>query len=264
MLRTLLAHPLTKDLQIDDPRTTELRREIIRQKKFLRQIYQEWYSAIAMALPRSPGLVLELGSGAGFLKEFVSPLITSEAFFCSGVDIVLNGEEIPIAAAALRGIVMTDVFHHLPQPRRFFTEAARCVRPGGVVIMIEPWVTPWSRIIYTRLHHEPFNPEAEPWEFPPSGPLSGANSALPYMLFARDRAQFEREFPMWQIHSINPMMPFRYLVSGGMSMRSLMPGWSFKCWRVLESFLQPFVSQLAMFVYVELRRTENIPMKPMS
>src|SRR5262249_31802772 len=38
-------------------------------------------------------------------------------------------------------------------------QATRCVRSGGVVAMIEPWVTPWSRFVYTRLHHEPFQPE---------------------------------------------------------------------------------------------------------
>jgi len=43
--------------------------------------------------------------------------------------------------------------------RRFFTEAARCVCPGGVVAMIErghALVAP----DYPGVHHEPFNPEA--------------------------------------------------------------------------------------------------------
>jgi SAM-dependent methyltransferase len=254
MIRSLLAHPLTRALDIDDPRTTQLRREIIQEKPFLRQIYQEWYATIAGALPRSMGPVLELGSGAGFLKDFLPGLITSEIFYCPGVDVVLNGQDLPFAVGTLRGIVMTDVFHHLPHSLRFFTEAARCVRPGGVVAMIEPWVTPWSRLIYTRLHHEPFNPEANEWEFPTSGPLSGANGALPYILFARDRLSFEREFPMWQIQRITPMMPFCYLISGGVSMRSMMPGWSFKCWRGLENMLWPFMNKLAMFAFIVLQR----------
>src|SRR5262244_3270831 len=64
-------------------------------------------------------------------------------------------------------------------------QATRCVRLGGVVAMIEPWVTPWSRFVYTRLHHEPFQPEAEQWEFPVRRPRSGANGALPYIIFVR-------------------------------------------------------------------------------
>jgi hypothetical protein len=41
MLKSLLAHPLTCGLDLDDPRTTELRRRIIQEKSFLRQIYQD-------------------------------------------------------------------------------------------------------------------------------------------------------------------------------------------------------------------------------
>ena len=78
----------------------------------------------------------------------------------AGVDIVLDGLMLPLAGGVLRGIVMVDVLHHIPQPRRFFTEAARCVRPGGVIAMVEPWVTAWSKLIYGKLHHEPFRPEA--------------------------------------------------------------------------------------------------------
>jgi hypothetical protein len=57
--------------------------------------------------------------------------------------------------------------------------------------MIEPWVSTLSRPIYTRLHHEPFNPDAKDWSFPDTGPLSGANGALPWIIFQRDRHHFE-------------------------------------------------------------------------
>ncbi len=254
MLKSLLAHPLTRGLDLDDPRTTHLRREIIRRKNFLRRIYQEWYAIVAGALPPGRGATVELGCGPGFLKDFVPGLITSELFYSPGVDVVSSGLELPFAAGSIRGIVMVDVLHHLAQPRCFFAEAARCVRPGGIVAMIEPWVTPWSRLIYTRMHHEPFIPEATEWEFPAAGPLSGANGALPYILFARDRSRFEREFPMWGIRVIKPMMPFCYLVSGGVSMRSLMPGWSFGFWRGLENALAPWMESLAMFAYIVLAK----------
>jgi hypothetical protein len=120
--------------------------------------------------------------------------------------------------------------------------------------MIEPWVTPWSRWIYTRLHHEPFHPEALQWEFPAQGPLSGANGALPWIIFVRDRLQFEQEFPQWQIELIEPRMPFRYLISGGVSLRSLVPGWSFHLWRYTENALYYWINSLAMFAQIVLRR----------
>ena len=149
---------------------------------------------------------------------------------------------------------MTNVFHHISRPRRFLAEAARCVKPGGAIVMVEPWVTTWSRLVYTKLHHEPFEPGAEEWGFPESGPLSGANGALPWILLVRDRAQFEREFPIWQIHSIRAGMPFRYLLSGGVSLRSLMPGFTFGLWRMLENGIRPWMNSWGMFAEIVLQR----------
>jgi len=257
MLKELLAHPLTKGLDIDDPRTTHLRRQIVQEKTFLRRIYEEWYRSIAACLPAGDGAVLELGSGAGFMGDFVPNLITSELFYCPDIRMVLSGLSLPFRAGSLRGIVMTDVFHHLPQPRLFLGEAARCVRPGGVIAMVEPWVTAWSRFIYTRLHHEPFDPETALWELPASGPLSGANGALGWVIFARDRSKFEQEFPQWRIELIKPFMPFRYLVSGGVSLRGLAPGWSFSVFHAIESALERWHSLSAMFAQVVLRRLDH-------
>jgi SAM-dependent methyltransferase len=254
MIRTWLQHPLTRGLDLDNPRTTALRRQVIRDKAFLVDIYSDWYAAIAQALPGGPGAVLEIGSGAGFLDQFVPGSITSETFPCPGIRLVLDGLRLPFAGAALRGIVMTNVLHHLPQPRRFFSEASRCVRPGGVIVMIEPWVTKWSTFVYTRLHHEPFRADAQHWEFPSTGPLSGANGALPWILFERDRAVFEKEFPQWSVELVAPIMPFRYLLSGGVSLRNLMPAWSSGFWSGVERLLGARAARMAMFARIVLRR----------
>jgi SAM-dependent methyltransferase len=149
---------------------------------------------------------------------------------------------------------MTDVLHHVPDVGAFLGEAVRVLRPGGVVLMVEPWNTPFARVVWRRLHHEPFAPEAADWRFEPSGPLSGANTALPWMVFARDRARFEREFPQLDLVLVEPFMPFRYLVSGGISMRSLQPAWATVPWRFVEWMLSPAAPLLAMFARIELRR----------
>jgi ubiquinone/menaquinone biosynthesis C-methylase UbiE len=154
--------------------------------------------------------VLEIGSGSGFLRDICPNLIASEIFFCPGVSVVLDGQYLPFIDSSIGSIVMTDVLHHIPQPRYFFHEAVRCLKPSGKVIMIEPYVTFWSSLVYTFLHHEPFIMKAEKWEFSSVGPLSGANSALPWIIFKRDLKQFEKEFPELRLKSITPMMPFRY------------------------------------------------------
>ena len=254
-LRRLLDHPLTAGSDLDDPHTSALRRRIIASKPFLRAIYDEWYTLLAANLPGDPhGPVLEIGSGAGHCSRFVPDLITSEVFPCPGVQLVLDARRLPFASGSLRAIVMTNVLHHVPDVEHFLLEAARCLRPSGRILMIEPWVTSWSKFIYTHLHHEPFDPDSKDWSFAPNGPLSGANGAIPWIIFVRDRQEFELRFPELAIEQIRPFLPFRYLVSGGIGMRSLMPGFLHGAWAGFEGLLKPRWPTLGMFAFVSVSR----------
>ena len=241
-------------MQIDDPATTELRKQIIASKPFLKAIYDEWYQTLADELPPIDGKVLELGSGGGYCSDFIPGLITSEAFPCSTVQMVVDAQRMPFEDGTLRAIVMTNVMHHIPNVREFLKEATRCLRSGGKILMIEPWVTSWSKIVYTRLHHEPFDPNSAEWTFPARGPLSGANNAMPWIVFERDRAKFEAEFPELSVEKIQPFMPFRYLVSGGVTMRNLMPGFTHGAWLGVENLMKKQMSRLGLFAFVAIRR----------
>lgn len=249
-------------MDVDDPRTTELRLEIIRNKRFLYRLYEEWYDLIRCRLPSVDGPVIELGSGAGFMKERIPGLITTDVIPVEWVDCILPADgHMPFGDISLRAIVMTDVLHHMKDARHFFREATRTVKPGGAVVMIEPWLTPWSRFVYRLLHSEPFLPDAKEWELPRSGPLSGANSALPWILFERDRLQFEREFPELLIADIKLFMPFAYLFSGGVSLRSFAPGWAYGPLRTIELALGHMGRWTAMFALIFLIRQpeQSIP-----
>ena len=254
MIKRLLTHPLARGVKLDDPHSTILRRRILSQKKFLREIYKEWYRFIVKNLPHTSGEVLELGSGAGFLQEYLPHVITSDVLKVTDLSVVLDACDIPFQSDSLSAIVMIDVLHHLPQPRHFFHEATRCVRRNGRIVMIEPWVTPWSCFVYRRLHHEPFYPENHDWEFPTTGPLSGANGAIPWMLFFRDYERFKMEFPQWQLNTLKLDMPLSYLISGGVSLRSLAPGGAYKMMRWMEKCLNQYMDKLAMFAYITLKK----------
>ena len=255
-----LHHPLTRGLGVDDQRTTLLRRVIIQRKPFLRCIYGEWYQLIACALPKSDqgqtqGPVLELGSGGGFLQDVIPGLITSDPHFLPGLALCADGSALPLADNSLEAIVMTNVLHHLPDIAAFLHEANRCLKPGGKVIMIEPWYTRWSYWVYTRLHSEAFLPLAEWHRSEGTGPLSAANGALPWIVFARDRHIFEHIFPHWSIAQLQPLMPVSYLLSGGVSGRNLLPGWLYVPLRALERVL--FEKHWAMFALIELEKTHT-------
>jgi hypothetical protein len=257
-IKIFLTHPLVRDLDLDSPETVDRVSKIIQSKPFLRQIYNQWYLSISNALPTNiTGPVLELGSGGGFLKKYIPNLITSEILQTPGVDVVLDGQRLPFQNQSLRGIVMLDVLHHLPDSKQFFKDASLCVQTGGAIVMIEPWVTPWSKFVYNNLHHEPFDADVEEWKFPRGGPLSQANSALPWIIFFRDRSIFENKHPEWKIQDVSLHTPFAYLLSGGVSMRSLMPGFFYNIFRLLAEISKPCMKKCAMFATIVLQRSET-------
>jgi SAM-dependent methyltransferase len=189
------------------------------------------------------------------MSSYVENLITSDILELPHVDRVIDAcAALPFDGGSLRGIGMVNTLHHLPDVEAFFREAIRCVAPGGAISMVEPWTTRWSRLVYGKLHHEPFDPDATSWSVEGDGPLSGANGALPWIVFQRDRQRFQRKFPELEIRAIRLMMPVRYLLSGGVSMRALVPSWSFGLLSTVEQMCQPLMRSLAMFAHVSVVR----------
>ena len=228
--------------------------EVIRRKPFLKMIYRDFYRRLVDRIEYGPGdLCVELGSGGGFLKELLPQAVTSEVMAVPGVDMRFSALSLPFRDGSVRAFVMIDVLHHLPDPARFFREAARCLTHGGKVVMIEPANTAWGRFVYTRFHHERFDPSAE-WGFTDGCPLYNANGALPWIIFCRDKDRFAREFPALKIACVSPHTPFRYLLSGGLSFRQLVPSWSYGFFNLIERILGPLNSLLGMFMTVELKK----------
>jgi SAM-dependent methyltransferase len=245
-------------VDLDASENTLRRAGIIQSKLFLKQFYQDCYGSISKLLPEKiSGPVVELGSGGGFLKEYIPDLITSEILAIPTVDIQFDGQSMPFKNASVRAIVMLDVFHHIPNSAAFLAQAAQIIKPGGRLIMIEPWVTLWSRFVYRYLHHETFDAEVNDWRFQKGGPLTGANSALPWIVFDRDRQKFEYGFPEWQITEIHLHTPFCYLLSGGLAFKSMLPAALYPLCRWLENLLQPFKHLLSMFATIVLRRRQS-------
>lgn len=254
-INKILAYPGTDQLDLDDPQVTYRRRTIIQEKRFLHAIYQEWYGMQMEQLPALDGKVLEIGSGAGFFTEVCDRSIASEIFYCPFVHAVLDGTRLPFPDEILLAIVMTDVFHHIPDVEKFLHEALRTLQPGGRIIMIEPWVSRWSRWVMDHFHSEPMDVEMQTWQFPSHGPLSSSNQALPWIVFERDRALFERKFTEFKLLKLQPFMPFRYLLSGGVSKRSIAPA---GCNAFLKRYENSFnQKRWAMFALIVLEKTSR-------
>ena len=120
------------------------------------------------------------------MKEIDGEIITSDIMDLPVVDQVFSAEKLPFEEKSISAIYMINVFHHIPDVRAFLKEAERCLKKGGKIVMIEPGDSPFSRFIYKRFHHEMYDDKRD-WTFPATGPLSGSNQALPYIVFNRDR-----------------------------------------------------------------------------
>ena len=240
--------------ELDDPQTTLAHRDIIRSKPFLKKIYEEWYGILMKRTgSASGGKIVEIGSGGGFLKEVYPAVTTSDILPLGNCEMIFSAEKMPFANDSLGAIVMVNVFHHIPKPFLFLEEAQRTLQQGGKIVMIEPANSAFARFIYKNFHHEPFDMNGG-WEIESTGPLSGSNQALPSIYFERDRAKFENRFTQLKINSIEYFMPFRYLFSGGVSRKAMVPGWSFDFFKIFEKLLSPFSKQLGMFAVTELEK----------
>jgi SAM-dependent methyltransferase len=241
-----------KKYSLDDPQRTLIHRDIILSKKFLKKLYLNWYQEfIEVSKDLPPGDIIELGSGGGFLKEVLPKVITSDILPLPNCDRQFSALGMPFNDNSVSGIFMIDVFHHIPDSKQFLKEAYRVLKPGGKIVMIEPANSVWGRFIYKNFHHEPFDPKAA-WILPQSGPMSGANGALPWIVFERDRQSFEKQFPNLKIDSIKFHTPFRYLLSGGVSRKALVPGWSFSFFTYIENKINIFSQYISMFQTIQL------------
>ena len=235
--------------EIGDAAVTLLHGEILQRKPFLKNLYLDFYIILKHAIDvdgyANPKIV-ELGSGSGFIKDIIPSVITSEILDLPSVDMIFSAMAMPFEDRSVDAFIMIDVLHHIPDVRAFFREAGRCLKPGGRLVMIEPGNTVWGRFVYQNFHHETFDPKAG-WGFESKGPLSTANGAIPWIVFHRDRAMFLEQYPDFKIIKTQFHTPFRYLLSGGFTLRQLMPSWSYGVVKAFERLLTPLNRWIGMF-----------------
>ncbi len=233
-----------------------LHREIWCRKPLLRELYAEWYGRMARALGAGP--TVELGSGPASLKEF-SPVLCTDVIWCPWLDAVVDAHELPFRDAAIGNLVLVDVLHHLDSPGAFFAEAARVLRPLGRVLLLEPYISPLSRLVYGLFHPEPVRFRADPLARPESGRRrrgrwNESNQAVATILFWRDldrtldRLRAFRLLFRWRTALL------RYPLSGGFEGPTLLPLWASGPLARVERWLEPLDFLLAFRTLVVLER----------
>jgi len=257
-LRRRWAHPLSRGLELDAPHALGVHRQIIRGNPLLQARYvfvYEFFRFLDRELAALNRPALEIGSGAGFLKSYIPDVITSDVVAGEGIDRVEDACALSFADASLRAVYALGVLHHIPEPEKFLHEVERVLVPGGRCVLDEPSSTALGYFMNRHFHHEPTDKHAREWGIVGDGRLTGANMALPYIIFRRDRKRFEELFPRLKIRRILYHDFLRYALSGGLSFRPFVPRGLFGAVNGLEKLAAPLMRWLGQEMIVVLEKT---------
>lgn len=259
--RAWLYDPRVRGVNVDDTTFLDIHSSILKEKPLLRSAFQAFYHDMSSCCDRyltKKGTELELGTGAGFFKSLRPNLITSDIRKAPNIDIELDAQNMSLQDETVRCIYAINVFHHLPNPDAFFNELCRVLLPGGGCILIEPHIGFASALLHRHMHtNERFEPNAPNWDSTTiGGPLSGANQALAHIVFIRDLEKFKMLYGqhleiVFQGYSHNAL---RYLFSGGLNFRQLLPSKFEPLLRFVEWLGTPFARYWSLHQIIVIRK----------
>jgi SAM-dependent methyltransferase len=250
-----LKEPRLKGLTPGSPQFFTVQRSLIFDRPLIKRCYDDWYRRLLADVRSAParGVILELGSGGSYLKSLEPAIVTSDVV-PNIAEQVIDGRRLPFADQTVRALLMTHVFHHIPDVEAFFKEAQRALVPGGVISMIEVAHTPFARLFFKNFHHEPYVDAAQEWSFHQRDPMMDCNQALTWMIFIRDRARFNERYPAFMIEKLELMPWLTYFVSGGVTSRYLIPKFMNGLLIGAERFLKPLQPVFSLHWHICLRK----------
>lgn len=247
----LLRDPSVTSVDVDDAERFDAHGELLKRKLMLREVFEQFhhdFDRLDRNYLSGEGLRIELGSGIAPIRDTYSDVLATDVVSHASLDTTLNAEDMNLEDGTVRALFGQNCFHHFPRPEKFFAEALRVLVPGGGIVLLEPYYGLFASFLFKRLFaSEGFDKAYPSWETPAIGPMNGANQALSYIVFVRDRPRFETEFPGLQIiHGELCRNHLKYLLSGGVNFRQLAPDWSIPAVNLLQSLTSPLNRWLSL------------------
>lgn len=243
----------------------ELHQEFIRKnnkhwnrKPLLKILYNDFYRLIAKHLSHLPASQpVELGSGLGNIKEVIPACLRTDLFPNPWIDQVENAYKLSFKNESISDLVMTDVFHHLKYPGNALQEFYRVLRPGGRVIMLEPYISLLGLIVYGVFHQEPVGIRQKIEWLAPRG---WSAKDIDYYAAQGNATRiftgngFHFELNTWRAIKTIRLSALAYVASGGYSGPQLYPNSIVFFIKGLEKILDLFPSLFATRVLVILEK----------
>lgn len=246
-------------LDVDGQNRFLLHGKMLARKRLLREVFEEFHHLFRKLDERfltASGTRVELGAGVAPIKNSYPDVLATDIVDGPFLDRTLDAQAMDLPDQSVRVFYGQNCFHHFPDPARFFHELERVLPPGGGAILLEPYYGPFASFLYKRLFAtEGFDKQFPSWQTPATGPMNGANQALSYIVFVRDRVRFEKEHPALKIvHEERCNNYLKYLLSGGLNFKQLCPDALSPVVGFLQWCLRPFNRLLALHHVVVIKR----------
>ncbi|MCK6471163.1 MAG: class I SAM-dependent methyltransferase [Planctomycetes bacterium] len=230
-------------------------------KGSIRNLYARWYARIVAHLsPARPAV--EIGAGVGNFKAFFPETVATDAIKGGDwIDQTVDARKLPYEPGSVGNFVLIDCLHHLPRPLNFLRAAARALKPGGRIVILDPAGTPWARLILGLFHHEPidltqdvFAEDGQPE--PKNEGFTFTNQGLATLLFVRGLPETLKRVPELALVSVEHSDFLVWPATGGFSYFGLLPAFLVPPLHAVERVLTwPFASWLTgMRLLVVLER----------
>lgn len=228
----------------------ETHRSVWAQKPVLRRLYVEQFYALLLENLAPGKTSVEIGSGPGLLDEIAPSIIRTDILYSKHINCVTDAHHMPFASDSVDNLIGLDVLHHFSQPVLFLREAARVLRPQGRLVLVEPWITPFSQLIYTYLHQETCDLSVQPWvehvdQFAPNKKAFDGNAAIPYLLTTKGKSAVDDAVPELELTRVQRFSSLTYLLSLGFKPASLLPNAAYPFLYSVEKATRPLWEQAA-------------------
>ncbi|MBL7882755.1 MAG: class I SAM-dependent methyltransferase [Bacteroidia bacterium] len=259
-IRTYLQEPRLIGVNLDSDEMLAIHSKVLYEKKMMKDVFSEFYKTCISLdnqyFTKAKGKRIEIGAGVSFFKKLFPEIISTDIKKADNLDMVVDAQNMPFENNSIRAIYGINCFHHFPNPHLFFNELNRVLDAGGGCVLIDPYHGFVASRFYKKIFDsETFDATQKEWVNESLGYMNGANQALSYIVFKRDKKKFEELYPNLEIVLQKPLNNYmRYLLSGGLNFRQLLPSFLSPIIQLFEFLFIPFNTIFALHHVIVIRK----------
>ena len=190
-------------------------------KKKLKKSYETIYKIIKKNIKKNHNN-LEIGSGFGYLKNYIKKLTTSDYPRNKFVDLEINAYAID-NKIKYDNIILIDVLHHFEHPKRALSQLSKILNKDGKLIIADVHLGILPKIIFKLFHHEPVNMKNQISliEKKINKPDYFANQSYYQRIILNNEHEIRSK--LYDLIKVYQWSDFRYICTGGFSNKQHLP-----------------------------------------